>query len=948
MKLPHRILLSSCVGSLLFVPILGAYNSSNFFKPEQILSIFLGQASSSEQASQNHPQEIARAITVQVSAENQLGSGTLIGKEDNTYQVLTNAHLFTNQESPYQVQTPDGEVYEATLISQGDSLEGKDVALLEFESSHDYTIAQIGNRLSLNKQDSVLAAGFSIEQEEMILREGEITHLPEDPLKGGYQIGYTNDIEQGMSGGPLLNEAGEVIGINGLGKAAIVNEAYTFEDGSSPSESQIKEFRQASWSIPFEVSSLAKIDPKLATQQVNQIAETITVRIDAEEGNGSGVIVAQEEDSYWVLTAEHVVSKEGNYQVVTPDGKEHTVDYETVKSPEGVDLALLQFRSSETYPVATLGDYSLSNNPRNRPLVFLSGFPGSNPEKRSFTAGNTYPQVAKSLQVKNQSSLSSGYGLVYTNFSQKGMSGGPVLDSWGRVIGINTASEAEFEITEAGEVTTINLGKSLGVPIRTFLGFVPKTAVETEALKLATSKPPELSESKVEAIKEGLFQAKAPTGEGTAIEWLNYGNRLWRIGKDEKAIRAFEQAIQLQSDFYQAYYAKGQAFVAQAYDDLQKEGTNEQAIQEKFEEAFTAFEEATSINPNFYEAWRDRAVVLSELERNQEALTSINKAIDINPEDFILHYERGWILSNLGRLEAAEQAYNEAISLNPSAWTYHYRGMARAQLQNYQGAIADFNKAIDFHPNFASAYRTLGSTLASIGKEQEALANVNKAMELKPDHPENYLVRALIHMGSENYQQAITDLNKAIELNPIFEGIKYSTYIQRALAYKRLEDYQAAINDVEKAIELQPQEPLAYYTRANVHSNQKNYERAISDYNKVIELQSDNADAYKRRGFAYAELGKREKAALDYKQALELYNQRIEDNPDDASAYVSRAELRVKLHGKFQIEEEKNVIQAAIQDLEKAAELFRKQGNQRGYQTVQEMLSLLEEIEEKT
>lgn len=937
MKPRHYILISSCVSSILFLPLLSGCLDSKLTN-----SISLGQVSAIQENSQNNREEIARAITVRISAENKSGSGILIGKQGNTYQVLTNAHTVSNEDTSHQIETSDGQTHEGTLISQGDSLEGKDVALLEFETTNDYTIAQIGNRQSLSKQESVLVAGFPIEQEEMILREGEITHLPEEALKGGYQIGYSNDIEQGMSGGPLLNEAGEVIGINGLGKASILNEAYTFEDGSTPSESQIKEFRQAAWSIPFEVSSLAKIDPKLATAQVNQIAEAITVRIDAPEGNGSGVIVAREGETYWVLTADHVVSQEENYQVVTPDGKEHAVDYETVKSPEGIDLALLQFDSSETYPVATLGDYSLSNNLRNRPLVFLSGFPGSTPEERSFTAGNTYPQVAKSLQVKNQSSLSSGYGLVYTNFSQRGMSGGPVLDSWGRVIGINTASEAEFEITEAGETTTINLGKSLGVPIRTFLGFVPETTLETEGLKLATSKPPKLSESKLEAITEGLFQAKAPTEEGTAIEWLNYGNRLWRIGKDEEAIRAFEQAIQLQSDFHQAYYAKGQAFATQAY-DLQKERANEEATQEKFAEAVSAFEKATSIKPNLYEAWRDRATVLSELEKNQEALASINKAIEINPEDFILHYERGLILDDLGRLKEAEEAYNEAIALKPSAWTYYYRGIARVQLQNHQGAIADFNKAIDFYPNFAEAYSTRSATLVGLGKEKEALADVNKATDLQPDFAQNYLVRALIHNGSGNYQQAIADSNKGIELNPFIEGIKYNTYIQRAFAYKGLEDYQAAINDFEKAIELQPKEPLAYSFRANLYSNQENYERAISDYNKVIELQSDHADAYQGRGFAYAELGERQKAATDYKQALELYTQRIEDNPNDAQAYLSRANLTWEIHTRFDIAEKENVIPTVLKDLETAAELFREQGNQKGYQEVQELLTLFKE-----
>ena len=60
-------------------------------------------------------------------------------------------------------------------------------------------------------------------------------------------------------------------------------------------------------------------------------AETITVRIDTNNSNGSGVIVAHQGETYYVLTAEHVVAKEQEYKIVTLDDQQYPIDYSQVK-----------------------------------------------------------------------------------------------------------------------------------------------------------------------------------------------------------------------------------------------------------------------------------------------------------------------------------------------------------------------------------------------------------------------------------------------------------------------------------------------------------------------------------------------------------------------------------------------------------------------------------------
>jgi len=117
------------------------------------------------------------------------------------------------------------------------------------------------------------------------------------------------------------------------------------------------------------------------------------VRIDFASGNGSGVIVARKGNTYYVLTAEHVVRDEGKYEVVTHDGRRYGVNYDRVKFMPGADLAVLEFKSRETYQVATLRNYDLSYDiEKEIRRFFVYGWSGARQKSREeqsrlFTVG---------------------------------------------------------------------------------------------------------------------------------------------------------------------------------------------------------------------------------------------------------------------------------------------------------------------------------------------------------------------------------------------------------------------------------------------------------------------------------------------------------------------------------------------------------------------------------
>jgi hypothetical protein len=69
------------------------------------------------------------------------------------------------------------------------------------------------------------------------------------PFNHGYQVGYTNAIENGMSGGALINQQGELLAINGMHAYPLWGNPYVYPDGTQASSTLAETYEQYSWGI---------------------------------------------------------------------------------------------------------------------------------------------------------------------------------------------------------------------------------------------------------------------------------------------------------------------------------------------------------------------------------------------------------------------------------------------------------------------------------------------------------------------------------------------------------------------------------------------------------------------------------------------------------------------------------------------------------------------------
>lgn len=141
---------------------------------------------------------------------------------------------------------------------------------------------------------------------------------------------------------------------------------------------------------------------------------------------------------------------------------------------------------------------------------------------------------------------------------------------------------------------------------------------------------------------------------------------------------------------------------------------------------------------------------------------------------------------------------------------FSQRGISRFEKHDFEGAIADFTKAIELKgQQLEYCFYFRGIALYRRGRLDEAIADLSKAITLK-QHPRFYADRGnlLVHKG--DVDGAMADLDKAIELEPKFAKAYGDRGIVRLM---RGED--TAESDFKKCFELDKTLEFQFRATAN-------------------------------------------------------------------------------------------------------------------------------------
>jgi serine/threonine protein kinase/tetratricopeptide (TPR) repeat protein len=258
------------------------------------------------------------------------------------------------------------------------------------------------------------------------------------------------------------------------------------------------------------------------------------------------------------------------------------------------------------------------------------------------------------------------------------------------------------------------------------------------------------------------------------------------------------------------------------------------------------------------------------VRKRQAIITALQDISRHDVQNFVNYLVLGNCYVRLGQLNPAISCYSTGIALRPDMpWAYVNRGLAHLDIQDYPGAVADFDRVIALRPDMVEAYINRALARMGVGDFSGAVTDLDHALE-HPDAPVRAaFIRARARERLGDRDGAAQDRAEGLRRRPNDE----LSWIVRGLA--RLDaDPQGALSDFDAALALNPRSKSALQNKAHVLGERLDRpDDAIQTLTTALLHHPDDAHAAGARGVYQARLGHRDAALADARAALAISDQ---------------------------------------------------------------------------
>ena len=206
-----------------------------------------------------------------------------------------------------------------------------------------------------------------------------------------------------------------------------------------------------------------------------------------------------------------------------------------------------------------------------------------------------------------------------------------------------------------------------------------------------------------------------------------YGDGLAAEGQFTEALAHYEVGIRLDR---QAANRNGRTILT----DLLVNSGNVLRALGREDEAVRRYEEALRIEPKLVAARYNLGSLHLQANRFSQAVEQFEQALKIDPSYAAAHTSLGAALLLAGRTDEALRHYESALRLDPSAKAHQDLGVALFYVRRLPEAVVHLEQAVRLDANAVKAQEFLGNALAALGRVAEAAEHYRRALQLEPNN----------------------------------------------------------------------------------------------------------------------------------------------------------------------------------------------------------------------
>ena len=397
---------------------------------------------------------------------------------------------------------------------------------------------------------------------------------------------------------------------------------------------------------------------------------------------------------------------------------------------------------------------------------------------------------------------------------------------------------------------------------------------------------------------------KRKTQLDNAIAYNHLGVLHYREGEVDKAIQAFEKALEISPHHQTTKRNMHQIYLEKTHRALK---TKDFPAAEQFSKKAIQLEPQ---NPTIYKYLANGYSINGKFTK---AIENYKKALKIQPDDMSTQQQfakcyvgYGVYLRDQKKWDEAIDAYKQARKLDPTleiaatniADAIWQKANAYRAEGNIDAAIEAYLELKKIHPDEPDIHALLGDLYLKKGQYQLALTTFHKVHKHKPDDKQAqhnliavYQQYAQHLTRTKNYTTAVAQLEKAVSLFPDDINLR----LNLSQAYQHTSQFDKAKTQLELMLTNHPEHPQAtaalfnmQLKRGNELVQQKKYTAAIEVF-EGIPASKKSTNIHNMIGYLYTVQSK-------YLKALTAYESTLSKEPRNVIAYqnIRAIESRLK------------------------------------------------------